>query len=66
MGNEPDNQDKTLVLEIVRAACLKQAALLHRRTMTLQTKIDIVRNNIINNAQIYSSQLAGRYYLYIF
>lgn len=34
--------------------------------MTRQEKIDIVRNNIIENAQIYSSRLAGRYYLYIF
>ncbi len=34
--------------------------------MTLQDKINIVRNNVIANAQIYSTQLAGRYYLYIF
>lgn len=34
--------------------------------MTRQNKINIVRNNIIANAKIYSSQLAGRYYLYIF
>lgn len=34
--------------------------------MTRQNKIDIVRNSIIANAQIYSSQLVGRYYLYIF
>lgn len=34
--------------------------------MTRQEKINIVRNNIIENAQIYSSELAGRYYLYIF
>ena len=34
--------------------------------MTRQDKINIVRNNIITNVQIYSSQLAGRYYLYIF
>jgi hypothetical protein len=34
--------------------------------MTRQDKIDIVRTNIITNVQIYSSQLAGRYYLYIF
>ncbi|MDE7200328.1 MAG: hypothetical protein K2O91_00110 [Lachnospiraceae bacterium] len=34
--------------------------------MTRQDKIDIVRNNVITNAQTYSSQLAGRYYLYIF
>ena len=29
-------------------------------------KIDIVRNNVIKNVKIYSSQLAGHYYLYIF
>lgn len=34
--------------------------------MTRQDKIDIVRNNVVANAQIYSSHLAGRYYLYIF
>ncbi len=34
--------------------------------MTRQDKIDIVKDNIIKNVQIYSSQLAGRYYLYIF
>lgn len=34
--------------------------------MARQDKIDIVRNNVIANAQIYSTQLAGRYYLYIF
>ena len=29
-------------------------------------KIDIARNNVIKNVKIYSSQLAGHYYLYIF
>jgi hypothetical protein len=34
--------------------------------MTRQDKIDIVKDNIIKNVQIYSSQLAGHYYLYVF
>jgi hypothetical protein len=34
--------------------------------MTQQDKVNIVRNNIIKNVQMYSSCLAGRYYLYIF
>lgn len=34
--------------------------------MTQQDKVNIVRNNIIKNVHMYSSYLAGRYYLYIF
>ena len=34
--------------------------------MTIQDKLDIVKNNVINAASVYSKQLAGRYYLYVF
>lgn len=34
--------------------------------MTIQDKLDIVKRNVINAASVYSKQLAGRYYLYIF
>ena len=34
--------------------------------MTYQDKVQLVRENIVLNAQIYKSALAGRYYLYIF
>ena len=34
--------------------------------MTQKEKIDLVRNNIISNVQIYKNELAGKYYLYIF
>ena len=34
--------------------------------MTIQDKLDIVKNNVINAASVYSKQLAGRFYLYVF
>ncbi|MFI3207496.1 MAG: PBECR4 domain-containing protein [Eubacteriales bacterium] len=34
--------------------------------MTVDTKKDIIRNNIINSVQVYKNKLAGKYYLYIF
>ena len=34
--------------------------------MKREAKIEIVRNNIIKNVQVYKNVLAGRYYLYIF
>ena len=34
--------------------------------MTYRNKVQLVRNNIVSNAQIYKNVLAGRYYLYIF
>ena len=34
--------------------------------MTIQDKLDIVKNNVINAASVYSKQLAGKYYLYVF
>lgn len=34
--------------------------------MTIQDKLDIVKNNVINAASVYSKELAGRYYLYVF
>lgn len=34
--------------------------------MTIKDKLQIVKNNVINAASVYSKQLAGKYYLYIF
>ena len=34
--------------------------------MTYSEKVDLVRNNIISNVQLYKKILAGHYYLYIF
>jgi hypothetical protein len=34
--------------------------------MTIQDKIDKVRDNVIDAASVYSQKLAGRYYLYVF
>ena len=34
--------------------------------MTYKKKIEIVRNNIIENVQIYKNVMAGHYYMYIF
>lgn len=43
------------------------AALLRKgESMKYQEKVDLVRNNIISNAQTYKNNLAGKYYLYIF
>lgn len=34
--------------------------------MNYRDKVEVVRNNIISNAQMYRNSLVGRYYLYIF